>query len=215
MTLNALIFDLDGTLVDSLPDIAAALNHALHAHELPTHSLDRVQEFVGDGVEYLIARGVPAERPELRSAVLTSYRARYAEQHDRLTRPYPGILQLLQGLTERQIPFAVLSNKPNPATQAVVANVLPGVPFAFIAGERPGKPRKPDPTVAIEIAALLGLPPDRCGFVGDTGVDMRTGAGAGMTAIGVTWGYRGIDDLQRGGAHVIVGVPDEILRLVG
>jgi phosphoglycolate phosphatase len=108
-----------------------------------------------------------------------------------------------------------LSNKPNPATQAVVAHVLPGVPFAFVAGERPGKPRTPDPTVAIEIAAFLGLLPSQCGFVGDTGVDMRTATGAGMTAVGVTWGYRGVDDLQAGGATVIVEDPAKILHLVG
>lgn len=210
MQLRAVIFDLDGTLVDSLGDIADAMNHALQQHGLPTHPESDYLRFVGEGVKELVRRAVPAGREALHEPVLAAYREHYdAHLFDR-TRPYPGIPGMLTSLTETGVRMAVLSNKSDGFVKRLVAKLLPGVPFGAVYGERPGMPRKPDPTAALALAAELGVVPGTCGFVGDTAVDMDTARAAGMYGVGVTWGFRS-HELEAHGARAVTTTAEELL----
>ena len=209
--MRALIFDLDGTLLDSLADIATAMNTALTEHGLAPHPLDAYRFFVGEGVEVLVERVVAD--PALRPAVLHTYRDGYGEGLGGATRPYAGIPELLTALTDRRVPMAVLSNKPDRPTCRLVASLLPGH-FQAVAGARVDVPKKPDPTAALAMAASLGVAPADCGFVGDTAVDMRTATSAGMVPVGVTWGFRPRDELLAHGARWLIDHPAELLPLV-
>lgn len=210
MQLRAVLFDLDGTLVDSLGDIADAMNHALAHHGLPTHPEASYLRFVGEGVKELVRRAVPEGHEALLEPVLAAYRAHYdAHLFDR-TAVYPGIPGVLSALAGQGVPMGVLSNKSDGSVKRLVAKLLPGVPFAAVYGERPGIPRKPDPTAALAMAAELGVAPRECGFVGDTAVDMDTARAAGMYGVGVTWGFRS-HELQAHGARAVATTADELL----
>lgn len=185
---RAALFDLDGTLIDSVADIAAAVNAALAEHGYPGHPLEAFYAFVGEGVEHLI-RSALAPAP-FDPAVLERYRALYSREMTRRTRVYPGVAEVLDELQRRGWRLAVLSNKPHAATCALVPHFLPAIGFAAVAGQRPEVPRKPDPQAALELAAALGVDPADCAFVGDTAIDLQTARNAGMRAIGVTWGFR-------------------------
>ncbi|ATB29137.1 HAD family hydrolase [Melittangium boletus] len=214
MTLSprAVIFDLDGTLLDSLHDIGAALNHALSTHGLPLHPLPAYRHFVGEGVQVLVSRALPPGREEMHASVLATYRAFYAEHMFDHTRPFPGIPEVLARLEAEGVKLAVLSNKPDAATRKLVAALLPQVPFVAVYGERAGVPRKPDPTAALAVAAELGVAPGECAFIGDTAVDVETARASGMYAVGVTWGFRDVDELESHGAQVIARTSEELLR---
>jgi len=208
---RAAIFDLDGTLADTLADIAAAMNHALAALGLPTHDLTAYRRFVGEGVEQLAARALPADRQELRPALVERYIARYADVLLDASRPYDGIPELLDALAARGVALAVLSNKPDPATQRVVAGLFPAGRFATVVGRRPDLPRKPDPHAALAVATELGIAPADFVFVGDTAIDMRTAVAAGMLPIGAAWGFRP-EELAANGARIVASRPAEVLR---
>jgi phosphoglycolate phosphatase len=212
MPLRAALFDLDGTLLDSLHDIGAAMNHALAHHGLPVHPLPAYRRFVGEGVRVLVSRAVPAGREVLHEAVLDTYRARYAECMLDTTRPFPGIPELLSRLAEEGVKLAVLSNKPHASTRRLVETLLPQVRFEAVYGERAGVPRKPDPTAALGLAAELGVGPEDCAFIGDTAVDMDTARAAGMYGVGVTWGFRHEEELQAHGARALVHTVEELLQ---
>lgn len=199
----AVIFDLDGTLLDTIEDIARAMNDALVAHGLPPHDLPAYRRFVGEGVANLVRRALPPEQAHLYDAVMGSYRIRYAENMVVQTRPYPGVEQVLVALQRRRVRLGVLSNKPDLATQRLVAQFFPRT-FDEVAGERMGLPRKPDPRTALEMAAALGVRPGECAFVGDTRVDMETANAARMLPVGVTWGFRDEQELRGSGAQRIV-----------
>ncbi|WP_309888128.1 HAD family hydrolase [Archangium sp.] len=209
---RAALFDLDGTLVDSLQDIREAMNHALALHGLPVHPLSDYRRFVGEGVRVLVARAVPTGREDVHAAVLAAYQAHYAEHHLKHTRPYPGVLGVLSRLAGEGVKLAVLSNKPDAATRKLVAALLPDVPFGAVYGERTGVPRKPDPTAALGIATELGVEPGDCAFIGDTAVDMDTARAAGMYSVGVTWGFRDVEELQAHGARALAHTADELLQ---
>jgi len=212
MHLRAALFDLDGTLLDSLHDIGEAMNHALTLHGLPGHSLSDYRRFVGEGVRVLVARAVPTGSEDTRASVLAAYKAFYDEHLLEHTRPYPGVLGMLSQLAGEGVNLAVLSNKPDEATRRLVAALLPDVPFGAVYGERAGVPRKPDPTAALGIAAELGVEPGDCAFIGDTAVDMDTARAAGMYSVGVTWGFRGVEELQAHGARALAHTADELLQ---
>lgn len=211
---RAAIFDLDGTLVDSLHDIGAAMNHALALQGLPVHPLERYRHFVGEGIRLLVARAVPAERPDAHEPVMAAYRAFYAEHMLDHTRPFPGIPAVLSRLMAAGVKLAVLSNKPDVATRRLVTALLPEVDFGPVHGERAGVPRKPDPTAVLGMAAALGVLPGECVFIGDTAVDMETARAAGMYGVGVTWGFRDEAELQSHGARALARTAEELLELL-
>jgi phosphoglycolate phosphatase len=212
MHLRAALFDLDGTLLDSLHDIGAAMNHALAHHGLPVHPLSNYRRFVGEGARALTIRVVPGGQEALHEAVLDTYRARYAQCMLDSTRPFPGIPELLSRLASEGVQLAVLSNKPDEATRRLVEALLPQVRFGAVYGERTGVPRKPDPTAALGMAAELGVGPEDCAFIGDTAVDMDTARASGMYSVGVTWGFRDVEELQSHGARVIAHTAEELLQ---
>jgi len=206
---KGVIFDLDGTLIDSLADIAAAMNHSLRAVGMPEHVLDEYRDLVGEGARHLAERALPVGRGDLVEPVLDAYRSYYRDHAVDATRPYPGILELL---AEVRVPMAVVSNKPDAATRQVVAAMFPQASFRWVAGQRAGVPLKPDPHPALEACERMGVAPAGCVFVGDTRIDVATARAAGMTPIGVSWGFRGPDELRAAGAQVVLTAPADLLR---
>ena len=211
---RAAIFDLDGTLLDTLEDIARAMDFALQRHGLSPHTLDDYRQFVGEGVRNLVRRAVGASGGigELESEVFAAFRRRYDEQLVVTTRPYPGVVELLDRLRERGIVTGVLSNKPDDTTRVLVERFFPGR-ITLARGERPSAPRKPDPTAALEMAKALEVDAASCLFAGDSRVDMETATRAEMFGVGVLWGFRGREELVSSGARAVVEHPEEILRL--
>lgn len=224
--IDALIFDLDGTLADSIADIGVAMNEVLAGLSLPPHALETYKAFVGEGAENLVRRavqaalgrdwrtaadaGLPRDLPELVEAYRVSY-GRLAHAH---STPYPGIDAMLDGVSATGRGMAVLSNKRDDFTRHLVAQQFGRWPFVDVRGEREGVPRKPDPTAAFELALALDVLPERIGFVGDTPVDARTARAAGMISIGVLWGFRTRDELTEAGARFLLERPSDLLALL-
>jgi phosphoglycolate phosphatase len=208
---QGVIFDLDGTLLDTLEDIAAAMNQALGALGEPQHGLEDYRGFIGEGVRVLAERAAPALAADAArlEALIEIYRGHYADQLVGHTRPYPGIDALVDALAARGVPLGVLSNKPDAPTRALVERFFPGR-FRVAWGQREGVPRKPDPTAAIAIAGELGVAPATTFFVGDTGIDMRTAVAAGMVPVGVAWGFRP-EELRATGAARVLERAEELL----
>lgn len=212
---RAVVFDLDGTLVDSLEDIATAMNEALAEVGRPTHPIDDYRAFVGAGVGALAERALGGAPPAgTRDDVVAAFRRRYAARLVERTRPYPGIDALLDGLVARGVPAAVLTNKPQAAAERLVAELLGRWPWVAVLGDRPGVPRKPDPTGALEAARALGAAPSATLLVGDSDVDVHTARAAGMRALGAAWGFRGADELRAAGAEVILQRPEDVLAVL-
>lgn len=195
-SMHALIFDLDGTLVESLPGIAASLNRALTQHGLPGQSHENVRSFIGDGAVKLVQRALTTvSRLDLTDSVLKNFAADYAISWRSGTSVYPGMHELLASLEARAIPLAVLSNKPHTFTTAIVAELFPNANFTVVLGNRETLPHKPDPTGALEIAKTLGIAPENCTIIGDSTMDLDTAKNAGMKSIAVTWGYHDREQL--------------------
>ena len=216
MPLRAIIFDLDGTLLDTLEDLADAMNSVLAASRLPTHPISAYRYFVGDGIDMLVRRSLPFEVPdeeEFNRFVDLARRA-YAERWTCKTRPYPGVPDMVRAFAAAGFGLAVLSNKPDDAVHAVVRTFLPEVDFQVVLGATPTRPKKPDPSAALEIAGRLGTPPAEVAFMGDTSVDMQTAAAAGMFPIGVLWGFRPAEELIASGARLLVRAPGDLAPLI-
>jgi phosphoglycolate phosphatase len=200
-----LIFDLDGTLVDSLPGIAASLNRALERCGLPGHADGDVRGFIGNGSYELARKAMPeGALPADILAVESAFKDDYAITWPDGTAPYDGIRECLDTLAAEGFRLAVLSNKPHPFTVEIVQRLFPGLPFDPVFGQRPETPRKPDPEAALQIARHWGFPPERCRFIGDSTVDLETARGAGMPAIAVGWGYHDAPALLTAGAKSVV-----------
>lgn len=214
MELRAVLFDLDGTLVDTLDDIADAMNHALASHGLPVHPPDAYRGLVGEGVARLVERALPEDRQGLHDAVTEELRDYYTEHMLDRSVPYPGVPALLDALVERAVPMAVLSNKPQPATAWMVDRLFDRWPFAAVMGERDDLPRKPDPDGALAIAAEVGIPPAAWLYLGDTRTDMETATRAGMYPVGALWGFRDREELLAHGAVELVARPAEVVTLL-
>lgn len=209
---KAVLFDLDGTLTDTLADIAAAMNRALQLHELPTWPVDAYRYLVGNGAKVLSERCV-RERQELSAAVRQTYQAYYETHNLVQSKPYEGVPEMLQALVERGIRLAVLSNKPDADTKAVVRHFFPQIPFAAVRGQVEGVPVKPDPAGAIALAAQLGLDPGEFLYLGDTAVDMQCARNAGMHPVGALWGFRTAEELRESGAEHLIARPGDLLNI--
>lgn len=211
---HAVIFDLDGTLLNTLGDLRAATNHALEVRGLPPHSMEEIRQFIGNGIRLLICRAMPEGTPEAEiDAALDDFKAYYAAHiHDR-TVPYDGIPQLLTALRKRGIKVAVLSNKIDSASQQLIEYFFPGK-TDVVFGEHVGVPRKPDPTSCRMVIQQLGVQPEQVLYVGDSGTDMQTAKNAGLYAVGVTWGFRSKEVLLENGADVLVHRPEQILQIL-
>ncbi len=211
---QAVIFDLDGTLLNTLGDLRAATNHALAVRGLAPRSMDEIRRFVGNGIRLLICRAMPEGTSDAEiDAALEDFKAYYAAHiHDR-TVPYDGIPQLLTALRKRGMKVAVLSNKIDSASQELIAYFFPGK-ADVVFGEHVGVPRKPDPTSCRMVMQQLDVQPEQVLYVGDSGTDMQTAKNAGLYAVGVTWGFRSREVLTENGADVLVDSPAQILQIV-
>ncbi|MGE5581392.1 MAG: HAD family hydrolase [Bacillota bacterium] len=215
MKYQAVIFDLDGTLLNSLEDLANSMNRVLGDFGYPGHRLEEYRYFVGDGMENLVRRALPAG---IQDAEFTSCLQAMVEEYGRhamvKTRSYKGIPELLESLAGRDIKMAVFSNKPDELTKMLIAGLLPHWRFNPVWGARPGVPKKPDPSGALEIASSINVLPEQVLYLGDTGTDMKTATAAGMYAVGALWGFRTADELLKAGAQVLVEKPLELLHLL-
>lgn len=214
MHYRAVVFDLDGTLVDSLADLAASGNELLAAYGKPPHSVDAYRYFVGNGSRILIERLLPREKEDVLDEALARYKEIYGRTLLRQTKPYPGILSLLTSLQERKIPMAVCTNKHPSAAETVIRTLFPPHTFAAYVGERPGVARKPDPANLLYVLEPLGIPPAETAYLGDTSVDMETAVRAGALPVGVLWGFRDKAELLASGAQVLLAHPAELLTKV-
>ena len=211
---RAVLFDLDGTLADSLADLATATNGALTQLGCPTHPVESYRYMVGDGARELCARALPPDKQGLQDEILRRMRQHYDRHCFDLTKLYAGIPELISALAERRHRLAVLSNKPDDFTKRMIAHYFQPSPFAVVRGQLPNVPLKPNPTAARQIAQDIGIPPAHWLYLGDTNTDMRTACAAGMHAVGVLWGFRDRHELVESGAEHIVAKPEDVLALL-
>lgn len=207
---QAVLFDLDGTLTNTLEDIAFAMNRALRLHGLAEYPVDAYRYMVGDGAKVL-ARRAAGDRPDMAETLLKEYQAYYQEHNLVRTQPYEGIPELLHALQRKGCKLCVFSNKPHADTCRVVKHFFPEIDFAAVRGQMEGVPVKPDPTGALAVAEAVGIAPEHFLYLGDTNVDMRCALNAGMRPIGVTWGFRGADELLAAGAQRLIHHPMDLL----
>ncbi len=187
--IRGLIFDLDGTLVDSLPGIAAALNHSLEGLGLPTHSQEDVAGYIGDGIEVLVKRALKSDDEKQIAKVVAGFQKHYPTDWKNGTLPYPGMIDLLEELHRKEIPMAVLSNKPHLYTVEIVEALFPHHLFNPIQGHRAEFPKKPDPTTALQIVSDWNLSPSEVAYVGDSSVDLATAQAGNLIPFIFSWGY--------------------------
>lgn len=213
------IFDLDGTLLYTVPDIAAATNYALNRYGYPTHSEETISGFVGNGINKLFERALPEGHKDqkevlrIRETFIPYYNVHGAD----LTRPFKGIPELLLHLRKSGIMAAVASNKYQEATSQLIPHFFPDITFSAILGEREGRPSKPDAAIVEDILKLSGIAPEEKAsvlYVGDSDVDMQTAKNAGLDAVGVTWGCKTREELEKYSPEWIIDAPQEIEEIV-
>jgi len=213
---KAILFDLDGTLLDTIEDLADAMNSVLKNKGFPEHSSEKYKYFVGDGLEKLVNRVLPENRkePNTIKECMDNMSDAYAKNWQKNTKPYPGIIDLLSSLSEKQIPLTILSNKPDHFTQKMVEYYFDKWEFKKIMGAQATLPHKPDPAGAISIAKELNIQPEDFVYLGDTATDMQTATAAGMYPIGVLWGFRTAEELTKNGAKVLIETPEQALQYI-
>ena len=216
MKYTGVVFDLDGTLLDTIADIAASANIALGRMGFPQHQTRAYKYFVGNGREMMALRALPNDHRDEATvdAFLRYIEEEYARHWGDATLPYDGIPELLDALTARGISMAVLSNKPHNFTELIVSKLLALWWFAPVVGAMPSVPMKPDPTAALQIARQFNMPLGDLLYVGDSGVDMITAVSAGMFAVGALWGFRTADELLSSGAQALIDTPTDLLSLL-
>ncbi len=207
--MKGIIFDLDGTLLDTIGDIAAAMNKALQIHNLPTHTIKEYENYIGNGAKILAERASGGIKTE---EVFTDYIKIYSNANDIKTKPFPGIEKCLSILSETHF-LAVLSNKPHNDTKNIVKKYFPDIHFSAVCGQRPEIPTKPDPAAAAEILHIINIPISDFIFVGDSPEDIMTGKALGMKTAGVNWGYRSEIQLKNAGADIIIKTTEELIQL--
>lgn len=212
---EAVIFDMDGTLLDTLREIADAMNAALATLGYPPHDYDAYREYVGYGMDVLAQRVLPegVRDDALVGRLVEAMRTIYGRDHAFLSRPYEGIPELLDALTGSGVPMTILSNKPDEFTRAMADRLLGRWRFDIVRGIMPGRPRKPAPDAALEMARSLAVPPGNIVFMGDSAIDMLTARAAGMFPVGVLWGFRTRDELVENGAALLIDHPRRLLDL--
>ena len=210
-----IVFDLDGTLINSLEDLADSANHVLEQHGFPTHPVDAYRYFVGDGVRKLIERILPEEeRNDLRIEQCRQEFVDYYKIHmEDKTSVYPGVIELLKALKDKGLKIAVATNKVHVAVGPLMAKYFPGIQFDSLIGQREGVPVKPAPQIMYDILAQCGCEPSEAFHVGDTATDMQLAHNAGVTPVGVLWGYRPLEELQEAGAKHIIQHPLDLLEI--
>ena len=209
--IKAVLFDLDGTLTDTLRDIADAMNDALQRHSLPPWPLDAYRYLVGDGARMLAKRAV-RERQDMAEIIRGEYQARYETHALVTTRPYKGVPEMLRELQLRGFRLAVFSNKPDADTKNVVAHFFPEIPWSVVRGQVEGIPVKPDPMGALAVARAMGVQPEEVLYLGDTATDMRCAVQAGMLPVGALWGFRDEAELRQSGAAALAAHPMDVLK---
>jgi phosphoglycolate phosphatase len=212
-TLAAVIFDLDGTLIDSIQDLADSMNTVLENLGYPVHDTESYKLMVGDGVRKLAERALSGIAPDESTVemCLEKFREEYTQRWAIKTHPYEGIQNLLAGLESRQIPMSIFSNKIDHFTKLTVARFFPLNKFVHVMGAVPSRPKKPDPAGALLIADELEIPPPQFLFLGDTNTDMMTAIAAGMFPVGALWGFRSEKELRESGASKVIAHPSELL----
>ncbi len=213
--MKSLIFDLDGTLINSLLDIAISMNKVLEKHNYPSHEIEKYNYFVGDGALVLVKNAMPynSTEEEIQNA-LKSFIEIYEQNTHNNTFAYEGIYEMLQKIEELNIKKAVLSNKPHKFTLKYMENLFNNFNFQEIHGQKIDVPKKPDPTMAIQIATKLNTNIEDMIFIGDTATDIKTAKNANMKSIGVSWGFRPIEELIDAGADFIAQKPMDIVKYV-
>ena len=215
MIYKAAIFDMDGTLVNTIEDLADSVNEMLAIHNLPSRTLEEVRNFVGNGVRKLLERALPENvEKNFVDEALETYNQCYSRHLLNKTVPYDGIMDLLEILQKKNIPLGICTNKQNFAAQIIAEKILSPIKFQKVFGDEKNKPRKPNPTRALEIAKSFNVLPEEVAYFGDTAVDMETANNAGFLAVGVTWGFRPKSELQESGANFIINHPLEILKII-
>ena len=216
MTYKAVLFDLDGTLLDTIDDIGDAINRVLKQNGFPTHNMDTYRRLVGNGALNTIIGALPEDKriDSVINSCLKAFQEDYSRNWNVKTRVYDGIPELLDSLTVRGVKITVLSNKPHRYTKQCMEGFLPDWDFDVVFGQRDDVPRKPDPAGALEIAEKLDLSPSDFLYLGDTEVDMKTSIDAGMFPVGVLWGFRSAEELKENGAEVLIKRPFEALDLL-
>ena len=217
MLFKGIVFDLDGTLLNTLEDIGDAVNRILVGQGFPAHGIDAYRFFVGDGFLNLISRALPESerKAETINQCVEIFRVDYGQNFCRKTKLYPGITEMLDALVDRSLKLAVFSNKAHDLTEKLVTQLLRHWTFHAILGQRQGTPPKPEPEGALEIARNLELAPSDFLYLGDSAVDMKTAIAAGMFPVGACWGFRPAEELQEGGCKTLLNKPMEILDLLG
>jgi phosphoglycolate phosphatase len=211
---RAVLFDLDGTLVDSHQDIADSVNAVLGRLGLPEHANEVYKDFISGGVDSLVRDALPEEyrTQAIVNILLPKIGAEYAKRWNVKTRPFLGIPELLETLTNYGIRMAVLSNTPDEFAKLIVSKILTNWKFDIVVGARQGIPKKPDPTTALKIASELAIEPSECLYLGDSDVDMLTASASNMFPVGALWGYRSVEVLLAGGANELITHPSELLE---
>ena len=210
------IFDLDGTLLNTIADLATSTNQALQHYGYPTHPIEAYRFFVGNGINKLFERALPEnERNEENVLRIRSFFLPYYNEHNTdFSEPYPGIPELLLSLHEQGISLAVASNKYQQATEKLIAHYFPNLPFIKVLGQREGIPVKPDPTIVYDILKDSSFAPEEVLYVGDSGVDMQTAINAHVDGIGVSWGFRPRTELDPFQPLAIIDEANELLRFI-
>lgn len=210
------IFDLDGTLLNTIEDLGHAANHALQLNGYPTHSIASYPFFVGNGVRKLMERVLPETSRDTQTveAVLKDFKAYYNEHLTDFSKPYPGIMELLEDLCDRGVKLAVASNKYHEAVQQIIAHAFPNIDFVAVEGQKEGRNVKPDPSIVFSVLAQAHVEKADTLYVGDSGVDMETARRACVDSVGVSWGFRPVKELNEYHADTIVDSPAEILAIV-
>lgn len=214
---KACIFDLDGTLTDTLESLTYSVNETLKELNLPCITREQCRDFVGNGARYLLERSLEASGDDTLSHIeeaMQIYGRIFKQNCTYKVAPYDGIKEMLTVLKEKGMKLAVLSNKPHLQTLDVVATFFENDTFQVVQGQKEGVPRKPDPAAAIMIAEAFGVDQTECVYVGDSDVDMQTGNAAGMESVGVTWGFRPKEVLLEHGAHHTIDHPEELITIV-